>query len=74
MPQSFMTTSWDDAHPLDLRIAEMLARHNLSGTFYAPRSAETEVMPLADLRELSRGFEIGAHTPLSLDSALVVAC
>ena len=61
-PPSYMTTSWDDGHPLDMRIAEMLAKHGLTGTFYAPRSAETEVMPMAQLKELSRSFEIGAHT------------
>lgn len=61
-PPSYMTTSWDDGHPLDLRIAEMLAKHGLTGTFYAPRSAETGVMPVAHLEELGRNFEIGAHT------------
>ena len=60
--QPYMTTSWDDGHPLDLRIAEMLAKHGLRGTFYVPRSSQTETMTLAQVRELGRGFEIGAHT------------
>ena len=62
MPQAFITTSWDDGHPCDLRLADMLARHGLTGTFYIPRSIETGVMPESDIRTLSSKFEIGAHT------------
>lgn len=62
MPQAFITTSWDDGHPSDMRLAEMLARHGLTGTFYIPRSIATGVMPIADIRTLSSSFEIGAHT------------
>ena len=61
-PSAFLTTSWDDGNPCDLRIAEMLSRHGIRGTFYVPRQAETATMSLAQLRELSSGFEIGAHT------------
>lgn len=59
---ALLTTSWDDGHPWDLRVAEMLAKHGVPGTFYVPRSAETDTMNSAQLRELARGFEIGAHT------------
>ena len=62
MPQLFITTSWDDGHPLDLRLAELLARYDLPGTFYVPRRAEQTVMADAQLRELAKAFEIGAHT------------
>jgi len=61
-PQTFITTSWDDGHPLDLRIAEMLSRHGLTGTFYIPRSIPTGVMSASQIRELAGSFEIGAHT------------
>ena len=61
-PPAFITTSWDDGHPSDLRVAELLARHGLTGTFYIPRSIETGVMPESDIRNLSSNFEIGAHT------------
>jgi peptidoglycan-N-acetylglucosamine deacetylase len=61
-PNPYITTSWDDGHPLDFRIAGMLARHGLRGTFYIPREASTGVMPQADVRRLSESFEIGAHT------------
>lgn len=60
--QAFLTTSWDDGHSLDMRLAEMLHRYNLAGTFYIPRSAPTGVMPESQIRQLSQSFEIGGHT------------
>jgi peptidoglycan-N-acetylglucosamine deacetylase len=60
--RSFLSTSWDDGHPLDLRIAELLTKHGLTGTFYVPRSSQTPVMNSGQIQELSRAFEIGAHT------------
>ena len=33
---ALVTTSWDDGHPLDIRLAEMLARYGVLGTFYIP--------------------------------------
>src|SRR5260370_11592613 len=61
-PATFITTSWDDGHPLDLRVAELLSKYGLRGTFYIPMIAENETMPAAQIRELSLTFEIGAHT------------
>lgn len=62
MPQTIITTSWDDGHPLDMRLAEMLTRHNLRGTFYIPRRINTGVMSESEMRSLAQNFEIGAHT------------
>ena len=31
---AIVTTSWDDGHSTDLRVAELLAAHGLKGTFY----------------------------------------
>ncbi len=59
---AYITTSWDDGHPADMRLADMLARHGLTGTFYIPRSIETGTVTIEQLRELSNQFEIGAHT------------
>jgi peptidoglycan/xylan/chitin deacetylase (PgdA/CDA1 family) len=61
-PPACITTSWDDGHPLDLRVAELLAKHGLRGTFYVPRSAENGTMTPSQVRELSSAFEVGAHT------------
>jgi len=60
-----VTTSWDDGFPEDLRLAELLTKYNLSGTFYCPQKSENGKQTLAtqDLRSLhAAGFEIGAHT------------
>ena len=57
-----ITTSWDDGHPLDLRVAELLAECGLAGTFYVPRSSQRPVMNSSQIRNLSKWFEIGAHT------------
>ncbi len=57
-----ITTSWDDGHTLDLRVAELLGKYGLTGTFYAPRAAERGTMTVAQLRQLATHFEIGGHT------------
>jgi peptidoglycan/xylan/chitin deacetylase (PgdA/CDA1 family) len=59
---TYITTSWDDGHPLDLHVAELLAKHGIRGTFYVPKSAEHGTMTMAQARELGRAFELGAHT------------
>ncbi|MEW6450488.1 MAG: polysaccharide deacetylase family protein [Pseudomonadota bacterium] len=61
-PAMCVTLSWDDGHPLDLRIADMMSRHHLRGTFYVSRTAECGTMSAAQIRELSQTFEVGAHT------------
>jgi peptidoglycan/xylan/chitin deacetylase (PgdA/CDA1 family) len=61
-PAAYITTSWDDGDPLDFRVAEMLSRHGLRGTFYIPRTGPTTPMPPQQIRKLSANFEIGAHT------------
>jgi peptidoglycan/xylan/chitin deacetylase (PgdA/CDA1 family) len=58
----YITTSWDDGHPLDSRLAELLVKHGLPGTFYVPIRTFRGVMRPAELRCLSTVFEIGAHT------------
>ena len=59
-----VTTSWDDGDVRDLRIAELLGSHQMSGTFYVPIEPFNGNPALShdDLRSLNRdGFEIGAH-------------
>jgi peptidoglycan-N-acetylglucosamine deacetylase len=56
------TTSWDDGHPLDLRIAEYLAKYGIRGTFYVPMRNSLPTLSPPQIRELSSHFEIGAHT------------
>lgn len=63
-PSLFVTTSWDDGHPSDRRLSDLLERHAARGTFYVPtRNAEGRpVMSGPDLIRLGRYNEIGGHT------------
>lgn len=67
-------TSWDDGHPLDERVAELLSRYGVQGTFYVPiRNREGRPVMSADaLRRLAGAdFEIGSHT---LDHVYLTTC
>lgn len=61
---AIVTTSWDDGHRQDVRMAELLGRHGLKGTVYVafnaplePEISEEEIRTLDDM-----GVEIGSHT------------
>jgi hypothetical protein len=59
------TSSWDDGHPLDIRLAELHQRHGFRTTFYVPTSNREglPVMSGGQIRDLlAGGFEIGSHT------------
>lgn len=59
----YVTISVDDGHPTDLRTADLLDNYGLSATFYIPASnPERLVMGVAQIREISRRFEVGGHT------------
>ena len=59
----FITTSWDDGHVLDFKLATLLHKYNLPGTFYIPKeNPERAVMTEAEIYELAKKFEIGGHT------------
>jgi peptidoglycan-N-acetylglucosamine deacetylase len=58
-----LTTSWDDGDPLDLRVADLLAKHHLQGTFYVPlEPVRGRRLTTAQLRELGSHYEVGSHT------------
>jgi len=58
-----ITTSWDDGHFYDLRIAELLDKYQLQGTFYVPiRNDENFVMNSTSIIEIGKRYEIGGHT------------
>ncbi|WP_327066257.1 polysaccharide deacetylase family protein [Kitasatospora sp. NBC_01302] len=65
-PHVTVTTSWDDGHTLDPRLAALLERYRLPGTFYiAPRNREftpAQRLSAAGIGELAERFEIGGHT------------
>jgi peptidoglycan-N-acetylglucosamine deacetylase len=64
--QVIVTTSWDDGHRLDIRLAKLLKRYGIRGTFYiSPKNREFREEYLLSDEEIikqSRDFEIGAHT------------
>ncbi len=67
MKQVIVTTSWDDGHKLDVRLAALLKKYNMPGTFYvSPRDHEikkADRLTTAQIQEIAAdGFEIGAHT------------
>lgn len=58
-----ITTSWDDGHPMDFRIAELLHKYGLQGTFYVPQhNGSQQMMNETQVQELAKHFEIGGHT------------
>lgn len=61
-----VTTSWDDGHRLDNRLAELLDKYQLPGTFYiSPHArlfAERDRLSSSEIAAISARFEIGAHT------------
>src|SRR5262249_15014177 len=61
-----VTSSWDDGHKYDVRLARMLREYGLKATFYiSPRNqewAEADLMKNNEIREVGKDFEIGSHT------------
>lgn len=66
-PHFALTTSWDDGHPLDLRVADLLAKYGLQGTFYIPAESGREILSVSQMREIAKSFEVGAHTMHHVD-------
>lgn len=64
MQPAIVTTSWDDGHSADLRVAELLAAHGLRATFYvAFNHPKRKQIDDGEIRALYRmGMEIGSHT------------
>lgn len=58
------TFSTDDGHPSDMKMAELLGKHGLNGTFYIPiKNREgLPVMCRSQIRDVGRQFEIASHT------------
>jgi len=58
------TCSIDDGHPSDMKMAELLSRHRLNGTFYIPitNRERRDVLSHGAIREIADVFEIGSHT------------
>jgi hypothetical protein len=57
-----ITTSWDDGHILDLRIADLLIKYNLTGTFYIAKNYLPTRLSETEIARFSQQHEIGSHT------------
>lgn len=59
-----VTTSWDDGHPDDVRLASLLAEYGIAGTFYVPLSnvEGRDVMTDPEKKTVGARFEVAAHT------------
>jgi peptidoglycan-N-acetylglucosamine deacetylase len=57
-----LTTSWNDGHPLDYEVADILEQYGIRATFYIPRQSRHYTISESHIRELSERFEIGAQT------------
>jgi peptidoglycan-N-acetylglucosamine deacetylase len=59
---TLFTTSWDDGHPLDVRIADALEEFGFVGTFYASTGPEGRRL-ISDnaLARIGRNHELGVH-------------
>ncbi len=57
-----VTTSWDDGHVLDLKLAELLDRYGCAGTFYIPQHYLNDALSRWDIVQLATSFEISAHS------------
>jgi peptidoglycan/xylan/chitin deacetylase (PgdA/CDA1 family) len=68
-----VTTSWDDGHPMDLKLGELLQENGIAGTFFVPikNIEQRAVMTDEQKRKLGRTFEIGAHTVSHVDLTLL---
>lgn len=68
-PDFTFETSWDDGDVLDLKVADLLQKYNLPGTFYiivdriGTEHSTSRYMNWDEIKSLvARGFEIGSHT------------
>jgi peptidoglycan/xylan/chitin deacetylase (PgdA/CDA1 family) len=59
-----VTTSWDDGYPADAKVADLLAKYGVAGTFYIPnRNSEGRpVLSEDEVKRLAAKFEVGGHS------------
>lgn len=71
MNQILFTTSWDDGSVLDLKVADLLSRHGIRGTFYIPKefsartgkySAYCRRLTEDEIRSLAVSHDVGGHS------------
>ncbi len=71
MSKLIVTTSWDDGSKFDLKLAELLSKYGLKGTFYIPKSYRVDHVSENEIIMLDNKFEVGAHTLTHVDLTVV---
>jgi len=58
------TCSIDDGYPSDMRVAELLIKHDINATFFIPikNRSGLNMLSIQQIRNLGHHFEIGSHT------------
>jgi len=67
MKSYIVTTSWDDGHKLDIKLARLLQKYDVKGTFYISQFYFSNTLTEAEIQELDAYHEIGAHTLTHVD-------
>ncbi|HLK27399.1 MAG TPA: polysaccharide deacetylase family protein [Puia sp.] len=62
--QIYFTCSFDDGDVADLRLADLMGKHSIRGTFYIPQKCDLVNKSLSDeqINELPDFIEVGGHT------------
>ena len=62
MSKLIVTTSWDDGSISDIKLAELLQKYGIKGTFYIPKFYPGIQLPKEGIVTINGEFEIGAHS------------
>lgn len=63
MDEAIITTSWDDGHPLDVKLASLLNKYEIPATFYIPpNGTERGKLTSEQIYDIAKDFDIGGHT------------
>jgi len=62
MSKLIVTTSWDDGHPLNLKLLDLLNKYNLKGTFYIHGNYLNNKKGRDEVLKIAETQEIGSHT------------
>jgi peptidoglycan/xylan/chitin deacetylase (PgdA/CDA1 family) len=60
---TFITTSWDDGHRLDMKLADLLDKYDVPATFYVPIDyPRKKSLTDEEIRQMAGRFDVGGHT------------
>jgi len=70
MKNIIVTTSWDDGHKLNLKLAKLLNKYGVRATFYLAKQQDELGQPESEIKQITQMHEIGAHTLTHPDNFL----